>query len=235
MRSLLLLPLLACPALAASALTGFPFADETLAYSIKLPTGISLGEARMSAKHGTEGWAFELKGTAGLPGYVVRDDYTSWTNSDFCSTKFVRQYEHGARKGREEEAIDRSQETATRSTIVGINNSGGGGKSEFPVTDCTKDALTLLYYARRELGQGRVLPAQQFLFGGFYNIAMSYAGAETITVADQSAITDKIVCTVKGPASTFTFEMYFARDPARTPLLVKVPLPVGSISLELVR
>jgi hypothetical protein len=29
--------------------------------------------------------------------------------------------------------------------------------------------------------------------------------------------------------------MYFARDAARTPLLVKVPLALGSLSLELVR
>jgi hypothetical protein len=48
-------------------------------------------------------------------------------------------------------------------------------------------------------------------------------------------VTDKVVSNVKGPASTVEFEMYFARDPARTPLLVKLPLPIGSISMELVR
>ena len=48
-------------------------------------------------------------------------------------------------------------------------------------------------------------------------------------------VTDKVTCTVKGPASRFDFEMYFARDPARTPLLVNIPLPLGSISMELVR
>lgn len=222
--------LLAGPAFAASALTGFPFTDETLAYSIKLPTGVSLGDAHLTAKHGAAGWAFELKGTAGIPGYSVRDTYTSHTNSDFCSTDFSRQFEHGSKKGREEETIDRSTETATRATI-----GGGGGKSDFPISDCTKDALTLLYFARREMGQGRVPPGQQFLFGGLYDIQMTYAGAETIPVAGVPTVTDKVACVVKGQASIVSFEIYFARDPARTPLLVKVPLPLGSISLELVR
>jgi hypothetical protein len=227
--------LLAAPSFAASALTGFPFTDETLAYSIKLAAGatpatVSLGDARMTAKRAANGWAFELKGTAGVPGYAVRDTYSSRTNSDFCSTDFSRQYEHGSKKGHEEETVDRAQETATRTTI-----GGGGGKSEFPITDCVKDALTLLYYARREMGQGRVPQGQQFLFGGLYDIRMTYTGAESIPVAGVSTITDKVICVVKGQASVVSFEIYFARDPARTPLLVKVPLPVGSVSLELVR
>jgi hypothetical protein len=40
---------------------------------------------------------------------------------------------------------------------------------------------------------------------------------------------------VKGPKSSFAFEMFFARDAARTPLLVRVPLSAGSFSMELVR
>ncbi len=44
-----------------------------------------------------------------------------------------------------------------------------------------------------------------------------------------------MVVTVKGPKSDFNFEVFFARDAARTPLPVKVPLRVGTFSLELVR
>ncbi len=84
------------------------------------------------------------------------------------------------------------------------------------------------------MGQGRVPPAQQFLFGGLYDISMTYAGAQTIH-GDRRRATDKMVCTVRGPVSTFVFEMYFARDAARTPLLVTIPLAVGKFSMELVR
>jgi hypothetical protein len=38
-----------------------------------------------------------------------------------------------------------------------------------------------------------------------------------------------------GPTSTIKFEMYFARDAARTPLLIRVPLQMGSFAMELVR
>jgi hypothetical protein len=40
---------------------------------------------------------------------------------------------------------------------------------------------------------------------------------------------------VKGSKSDFSFELWMGRDPARTPLLVRAPLPVGALSMELVR
>jgi hypothetical protein len=39
----------------------------------------------------------------------------------------------------------------------------------------------------------------------------------------------------KGPSANFQAEIYFARDPARTPLLIKVPSALGPFSMELVR
>ncbi len=41
--------------------------------------------------------------------------------------------------------------------------------------------------------------------------------------------------TVKGPATDITFDVFFAKDAARTPALVKVPLELGTFSMELVR
>jgi hypothetical protein len=54
-------------------------------------------------------------------------------------------------------------------------------------------------------------------------------------VADKQVQSDELVCSLKGASSILQFEIYFARDPARTPLLVSVPLAVGKFSLELVR
>ncbi len=78
-------------------------------------------------------------------------------------------------------------------------------------------------------------PSQQILFGGLYQMRLSYAGAQTIRVAEKPEQSDKVVCSLKGPSSTVEFEIYFARDAARTPLLVKVPLSMGKFSMELVR
>jgi hypothetical protein len=220
------LMLLAAPA--GPALTGFPFTDETLNYNINWPSGLSLGEGHLRAKRSANIWGFELTLDASVPGFAVKDGYSSHANADFCSIDFSKQFVHGPRKGGENESIDRAHETATRTTI------NGGGKGEFPISDCVKDALTLLYYARRELGQGRVPPAQPVLFGGIYQARLDYGGAPTIQVADRPEVTDKIVCSLKGPASTVQFEIYFARDPARTPVLFKVPLALGKFSMELV-
>jgi hypothetical protein len=46
---------------------------------------------------------------------------------------------------------------------------------------------------------------------------------------------DRFSARVKGPASEHSIEIYFARDPARTPVLVRVPFPLGIFSMELVR
>jgi hypothetical protein len=46
---------------------------------------------------------------------------------------------------------------------------------------------------------------------------------------------DRLIVTVKGPASEMSFEIFFARDPARTPVIIRVPLSPGMFSLELAR
>ena len=43
------------------------------------------------------------------------------------------------------------------------------------------------------------------------------------------------VSCVKGSASSSNFELFFARDAARTPLMVRIPSSLGTISLELSR
>ena len=231
MRPIVVAALLVSPACFAGApLTGFPFADEILTYNINWPSGLGLGEVHMKARHDGPGWIFDLAIEASIPGFQIRDTYSSHANGDFCSTEFTRDFSHGSKKSVEKETIDRSVETATRKTIP-----NGGGQSQFSIPDCVKDGLTMLYYARRELGQGRVPPGQQILFGGLYDLSLSYGGEQTVQVGGKPAISDKVIGSVRGPTSTETFEMYFARDPARTPLLVKVPFAVGSFTMELVR
>jgi hypothetical protein len=218
-----------CAAASGQTLLGFPFTDETLRYAISLPGGVPLGQGSLQSRKANFEWSYELALEANIPAYVLKDQYTAHSNLDFCSVDFSKQFVHGARKGGEKETIDRSHSSATRVTL------NGGGKSEFSVPDCTKDALTFLFYARRELGQGRVPAAQSILFGSLYDASLQYAGAQTIPFGGKPVVTDEIVVTLKGPSSNRQFEIYFARDAARTPLLFKVPLPVGKISMELIR
>lgn len=213
----------------ASGPTGFPFTDEDLSYSVNWPSGLNLGDAHLHAQHSGNDWNFALTIEAGVPGYSVKDSYKASAVPDFCSVSFERDTIHGSHTTKERETIDRDRSVATRTTLI-----KEGGKSDFPVPMCAKDALTYLFYTRRELGQGRVPGAQKILMGGLYEIRMDYAGPDTITNDGKQVQSDKLVCTVKTATSQYKFDTWYARDAARTLLRVKVPLSMGDFSMELV-
>jgi len=214
--------------------TGFPFTNETLHYSVNWPTGVGLGEAQLSAtriqpsKNGSEQWSFRLTLDAAIPGFTVADRYQATASLDLCSALLERDSTHGNRKSHDRVEFDQHATVAHRETV-------GGGKSDVSISRCAHDALTFLYFARRELGQGRVPPHENILFGGPYEVNLQYTGEQTVKVNDRPSTADRVVATIKGPASEITFEMFFARDAARTPLVIRVPLSLGMFSLELAR
>jgi hypothetical protein len=204
-------------------LTGFPFTDEDLNYSISWPTGNSLGEAHLHAKHSGAKWSFSLSLDAGVPGFALKDTYSSVMGSDYCSVSFDRSTSHGSHTVKELETIDRDRATATRNKV------------DIPVPACVKDALAYLFYSRRELGQGRVPAAQEILFGALHTIRVDYVGAPMISVNGKQVQSDKVTCTIGIGSSDYMFDVYFARDAARTPLLITAPFAVGKFSMELIR
>lgn len=218
--------------LPAADLTGFPFQNETLRYNVNWPSGLSLGEAVFTA-HKTDdgGWSFDANLTVGVPGLPIADKYKSSVTAEYCSVELQREISHGTRKVTEKTTFDQKGGHATRQTLFPL----GGGKTDFDISTCARDALAFQYFARKELGQGRVPPANKVYFGPGYQVRMEYTGSMNITIGNKPAVTDHLNVSVKGPASNFTFEVFYARDAARTPLLVKIPVAVGAISLELVR
>jgi hypothetical protein len=227
--------LLACAPLimGADQLTGFPFQNETLRYRVNWPGGHTLGDATLSArKTGNGGWNFEMTASVGIPVVPIYDTYkSSASGADLCSSTLQREISHGARKVIEKTEFDQKANQAQRQTVV----PAGGGKSEFSIPTCARDALTFQYFARREMGQGKVPPAGKVFFGSGYEVKTVYTGAQDVPVAGKPVVTDHLNVSVKGPASEFTFEIFYARDAARTPLLIKIPVSVGTVSLELVR
>lgn len=230
---LLPVTLLAAP-VAKTGPAGFPFTDETLNYTVNWPTGITLGEAKMTATRlkgdndSTGDWAFDITLNASVPGYAVADHYHATATSGLCSLTLEKELEHGSKKAHERTSFDQQARVARRETI-------GGGKSDIDISACAHDALTFLYYARRELGQGHVPPFETVLFGSPYAVRLEYTGPQTVGAGNKKSEADRIVATLKGPASEITFEMLFARDAARTPLVVRVPLTLGMFSMELAR
>jgi hypothetical protein len=215
----------------AAAASDFP--DESLPYLINWPSGLSLGEAVLSLKKlkspaGEERLRLELRLNAAVPGFAVMDVFRSEATADYCSAEFIRTTSHGKKKGEEKITFDQKHKTASRETT-------GGGKSEIAIPACAKDALAFLYYARRELKLGRVPPAGAVYYGGAYQVRLEFTGTQSIRLGDAMVETEKVAGTIKGPVSSAKFEAFFARDAVRTPLLVRVPLPVGILSLELSR
>jgi hypothetical protein len=226
---------LCCAALAISGTPlGAPiFENEQLRYSINWPSGLSLGEAAMESSR-DKGAAdvaprlhLEFDVDASVPGFAVTDRYHSEASADFCSVEFDRAAHHGPKKTDEKTTFD-SSGTATRETT-------GGGKSEMKTSSCGKDALAFLYYVRRELSQGRVPAPQTVYFGAPYEVRMAFAGTQTIKLGDKQVEADRITASIKGAASEVGFEVFFLKDAARTPALVRVPLALGTFSMELER
>jgi hypothetical protein len=177
------------------------------------------------------GWDFELALNVPVPVVPIADKYFASAGKDLCSSTLQREVTHGSRKVTEKTTFDQHAGMAHRQTLFPL----GGGESDISIPACGRDALTFEYFTRREMGQGSMPQPGKVLFGSAYDVQTVYTGSMEIQAGGKTVTTDHVNVSVKGPASNLTFEVYYARDAARTPLLVKIPVSIGSVSLELVR
>ncbi|HUS05642.1 MAG TPA: DUF3108 domain-containing protein [Bryobacteraceae bacterium] len=201
---------------------------ELLRYSINWPSGLSLGEGTLTAMREGEGWSFSLNLEAAVPGFPVQENVRSKASAGYCSSEMEKKIVRGKRKTEEKTEFDDTKHIATRKTL-------NGGKSELSLNQCAKDALTYVFFLRRELAQGRLVPRQKIYYGAGYEVRVDFMGTQAIRIAEGTVQADRLVGTIKGPVSEATVDMFFARDAARTPLLVSVPLALGKFSMEIVR
>jgi hypothetical protein len=212
---------------ATAAAQPMPFPNgEILRYNANWPSGLSLGESQLTARQTPGGeWNFELTLEASIPGFQVIDRYRSQATGALCSEALEKQIQHGKRKAREQTLFDRASGKAKRKTLP------DGGTTELASGACGRDALTFLYQIRRELAAGRLPAAGTVYFGAPYQVSFAHGGLQKVQGQDA----DRLIVTARGPASESKFEMWFARDAARTFLQAKAPLAMGSFSLEIAR
>lgn len=211
----------------------FPLAAESLHYTINWPSGLSLGEATLDISRPSAGetpgnWTASLEIDASIPGYPIRDEYHSQADSNLCSVSLDKKFTHGSHKTEEHIGFDQSNHTATRQTV-------NGGKSDLSIPSCGRDALSFLQFARNELAAGRLVAQQPVIFGAPYDVRLEFTGTRQIRLGDKMVDADHINATIKGPLSDITVEIFFSRDAARVPLMAKIPLALGTFSVELVR
>src|SRR5215467_12853711 len=139
MRLLLLSGFLIALPFAAGAQTGVPFQNESLHYSVNWPSGLSLGEASLSANHVSDGWNLEMTLDARIPGFAIADRFHSVSDPDQCSQEFERNISQGHKKTSEKTTFVSKKGTARRVTA------SGGGSTEFAIPGCARDALAFVY------------------------------------------------------------------------------------------
>ncbi|MBM3810815.1 MAG: DUF3108 domain-containing protein [Acidimicrobiia bacterium] len=202
--------------------------EETLLYSINWPSGLSLGEAQISSKPAAGGFEYQMTMEAALPGVPVRGEFRSRVNADGCSLEFHRENTLGARKTSEKSTFDLEAGKLVRET-------SGGGKSEVATGPCARDALAFIFFLRKELQQGRLPASQTVYYGAAYQLKLQYGGLHQVVTQDTRVEADRLTAMIKGPQAEISFEVFFARDPVRTLVQVKLPLSVGTISMDLLR
>jgi hypothetical protein len=206
--------------------------SETLHYAINWPSGLTLGEgtftSALSGKDGAETWNFSVNLEAAVPGFTLKETAKSAATPGYCSIDIEKKWMRGKRLGDEKTTFDETKLTATRKT-------NKGGSSDISTPQCPKDALTFLFFLRKELAQGRLPVVQKIFYGAPYQASVVYKGTQKLHVGEENGDVDRLEATIKGPASEVTFEVFFARDTARTPIMVRVPLAMGKFTMELVR
>jgi hypothetical protein len=201
--------------------------EEQLRYQVNWPSGLGLGEAQLRAARDGSDWKLEFQIEASVPGFKVLDQYRSRTSEKLCAAEFEKEFEHGPRKGKEK--------TTFEAGIAKRVTANGGGKSEFPVGACARDAVAFLFYVRDEVSRGRLPAAQKMYFGGAYDVRVQFVSAERVKVSEEMMEADRLKVTVAGSASKLEFELFLARDETRTPVLVRVPFAMGTFSMEWMR
>ena len=181
------------PLLAASAQPGFPFTDESLRYNLSWQSGTSLGEATLTAHRSAVGWNLDVTLNASVPGFSLADQLHSAVDAGLCSQEFERDLTHAGNRTDDKTSFDQKAGSATRTTVF----PAGGGRGDFSIATCARDAVAFAYYARVELGQGRVPAPQQVYFGSAYSVSLSYVGAENVNSAGKSVAADRVHAAVK--------------------------------------
>ncbi|MEP7352306.1 MAG: DUF3108 domain-containing protein [Acidobacteriota bacterium] len=207
---------------------------ETLHYTVNWPSGLSLGEATVrsdlvntgSAPDAAKRWDLSAMLDAAIPGFTLRDEYRAESDDKFCSSKLEKTVIRGSRKSTEKVTFDQANKIVRRETSA-------GGKSEYSVPGCVHDALSFLQFVRQELAQGRLAPSQVVVLGAKYDIQLTYTGSEFVKHGDKMVDADRVHVAVKGPKADVSADLYFAKDPARTPLVARIPLAMGTFSVEL--
>lgn len=219
--------LLAHAALLARLAAPYPFAvGETLRYEARLgyfPVGTATATVtRMAQERGANAFVFALTGEGGPPGIRVRYELTSWARSTrFASLRFHRKMVQGS------SIEEQRYEIVPDSSRYRVE----GAAQDWVAPKDALDELAFLYYLRTiPLEVGRSYTVSRYFKSGYNPIQVRVTGRETMALYDGS----NVPClAVEVTAHGSTMAMRLTDDARRLPVELDLPLPYGSVTLEL--
>ncbi len=206
-----------------------PFAvGETLRYDAKLgyfPVGTAtVSVSQKTRERDVDAYVFTLAGQGGPPGWRVRYDLTSWTDSRrFNSLRFHRRILQGGKTDEHQYVI---VPDSNRYREVGV-------PGEWVSPPEPLDELAFLYFLRTtSLELGRSYTYSRYFKTGYNPIQVKVAEARAaVTMPDgKSVATIPVEVTARG----MTMKAWLTDDTRRLPLQLEVPLPFGVVELRLV-
>jgi len=203
---------------------------EKLNYNLLWPSGISLGEAVLQASHAGAEIHLEVTVDADLPQYHAAYTFSSVTDEQLCSLQFHQRLREGGRTTDESYQFDQQKHQVRRTRA--------GRTVTDTVPECARDPLALLYFFRQQLALGK-LPVGTpqatgvFYLGGEYTVRYMALTPEQVKLGTKEWEGDRFQITASGAPGEQSLEVWIRPDASRTPIAVRLPLPLATFAAEL--
>lgn len=161
--------------------------------------------------------------------YKVKDKYETYLDKETLSPdRFVRNVHEGSTKIYQDVTFNRKKNIA-------ISND-----KSYPVSKCTQDVLSAIYFARNidytKYAPGDKIPFDMFLDDKLYSLYIKFLGREVITTKMGTFNSIKIApLLIEGTVFSGGEKMtvWVSDDLNHVPLRVESPIAVGSIKVDL--
>lgn len=214
-------------ALLAGPAAPYPFTvGETLLYDARLgmlPVGTAtVSVSRMARERGSEAFVFAMTGQGGPPGIRMRYELTSWVRSArFASLRFHRRLVQGS------SVQDERYEIVPDSSRYRQE----GGTQDWASPKDAMDELAILYYLRTiPLEVGKSYTISRYFKTGYNPITVRVTGREFLSLPGGRTVP---CLAVEVSSRGSTMGVRFTDDARRLPVSLDLPLPYGSVTLEL--
>jgi hypothetical protein len=218
---------LAQAALLARLTAPYPFTvGETLTYEAKLgyfPVGsASVSVARLVKERGTEAFEFTMAGQGGPPGWRVRYDMRSRVGTArFHSLRFHRRLEQRGKVDEHGYVIIPDSARYREDGVPG----------DWVTPSDPLDELAFLYYLRAApLEVGRSYNLERYFKTGYNPVQVSVTGHESVPIPGSGTVS---CLAVRVTSRGATMRVWFTDDERRLPAQLEIPLPFGSVTLQL--